>query len=206
MKTCCDTTQTPAGRNPPALQQIALLGNPNAGKTTLFNLLTGSRQRTGNWPGVTVEKKEGPFRLGDVDIPVIDLPGTYSLDSGDVSSDERIARDFVQAHPDTLYINVVDASTLERGLYLTLQLQELDVPMLVLLNMMDVAERRGMKIDLPALSARLGCPVIPVSLRRDNEIERIRQTLQQHSWQPCETPAIPYHNSIETALQALQLQ
>lgn len=203
MKACCDTAENPGNKNP-ALQQIALLGNPNAGKTTLFNLLTGSRQRTGNWPGVTVEKKEGPFRLGDTDIPVIDLPGTYSLDSGDVSSDERIARDFVQTHPDTLYINVVDASTLERGLYLTLQLQELGVPMLVLLNMMDVAERRGMKIDLPALSARLACPVIPVSLRRDNEIERIRQALLQHDWKPCDAPAIPYHASIENALQQLQ--
>ncbi len=203
MKTCCDTDGASSPQSA-ALHQIALLGNPNAGKTTLFNLLTGSRQRTGNWPGVTVEKKEGQFQLGDQEIPVVDLPGTYSLDSGDVSSDERIARNFVQAHPDTLYINIVDASTLERGLYLTLQLRELGVPMLVLLNMMDVADRRGMHIDIAGLADKLGCPVLPVSLRQAKGLDPLKDQLLQHDWAHPPQYAIPYHASIENALQQLQ--
>ncbi|MFN3785709.1 MAG: FeoB small GTPase domain-containing protein, partial [Thiothrix sp.] len=175
MKSCRENKQ--CCENPPVIRELALLGNPNAGKTTLFNLLTGARQRTGNWPGVTVERKEGQCRLLNADLHVVDLPGTYSLDFADASADEQVARKFVQQHPDHLYLNIVDASTLERGLYLTLQLRELNVPMIVLLNMMDVAARRGMKIDVAALQERLGCMVVPVSLRHDQDPTPVHQAI-----------------------------
>jgi len=205
-KECCNTDDR---RCPKALRarEIALLGNPNAGKTTLFNLLTGTRQRTGNWPGVTVERKKGQCRLLNEDLHVVDLPGTYSLDYSDTSADERVARNFVQEHPDHLYLNIVDASTLERGLYLTLQLRELNVPMIVLLNMMDVAERRGMKINIQALHERLGCPVIPVSLRQDKDLHPVHHAICHYL--PSASTIhfdIPYHASVEKVLQTMQTQ
>lgn len=135
---------------------IALVGNPNCGKTTLFNALTGAKQRVGNWPGVTVEKKTGEYRFDQARVEVVDLPGTYSLDvvGEDVSLDERIARDYVLSRQADLVVNVVDAANLERNLYLTLQLAEMQVPLLVALNMVDVAEKKGMKIDVAALAER----------------------------------------------------
>ena len=143
---------------------IGLVGNPNCGKTTLFNALTGSTQRVGNWPGVTVERKSGEFRLGEATIEVVDLPGTYSLDvvDRDISLDERVARDYVQEGEADLVINIVDASNLERNLYLTTQLVEMGVPLLVVLNMVDVAESKGMKVSVAEVAAQLGCPVLPV--------------------------------------------
>ena len=124
---------------------IGVVGNPNCGKTTLFNALTGAKQQIGNWPGVTVERKIGRATYHDTDIELVDLPGTYSLDvaEDDVAVDERIARDFVAAREADLIVNIVDASNLERNLYLTSQLLEMKVPMLVVLNMMDVAKQRG---------------------------------------------------------------
>ena len=206
MKECCNPTERrcPKAQLP---REIALVGNPNAGKTTLFNLLTGARQRTGNWPGVTVERKEGQCRLLNEDLHVVDLPGTYSLDYSDTSTDEQVARTFVQQNPNHLYLNIVDASTLERGLYLTLQLRELNVPIIVLLNMMDVAERRGMKIDIKALHERLGCPVIPVSLRQDKDLHPVHHAIC-HYIPPNSALhfTIPYHASVENALQTLQAQ
>ncbi len=203
-KTCCDT-ETKRCPKSQLYRQLALVGNPNAGKTTLFNLLTGARQRTGNWPGVTVERKEGQCRLLNEELNVVDLPGTYSLDFSDTSADEQVARQFVQNNPDHLYINIVDASTLERGLDLTLQLRELNVPMIVLLNMMDVAERRGMKVDPQALHERLGCPVIPVSLRQDKDLAPVHHAICHYL--PSASTLhfeIPYHQSVESALQTLQ--
>jgi ferrous iron transport protein B len=132
-----------------SIYTIGLVGNPNCGKTTLFNALTGSKQRVGNWPGVTVEKKSGEYRLSEGTqmsrFEVVDLPGTYSLDVVDreVSLDEKVARDYVHANEADLIINIVDASNLERNLYLTSQLAEMRVPLLVVLNMVDVAERQG---------------------------------------------------------------
>ena len=128
---------------------IGVVGNPNCGKTTLFNVLTGSKQHVGNWPGVTVEKKTGDYSYANKNIQVVDLPGTYSLESADeqVSLDEKIARDFVASKEADLIINIVDASNLERNLYLTSQLIEMRVPMILVLNMMDAVERRGIKID-----------------------------------------------------------
>lgn len=202
MKTCCESQQCCA--QPPLIRELALLGNPNAGKTTLFNLLTGARQRTGNWPGVTVERKEGQCRLLNEDLHVVDLPGTYSLDFADASADEQVARQFVQQHPEHLYLNIVDASTLERGLYLTLQLRELNVPMIVLLNMMDVAARRGMKIDVAALQERLGCPVVRVSLRHDQDLAPVHQAICRYQPNSTLRFRIPYHEQVEQAIAHVQ--
>ena len=139
---------------------IALAGNPNCGKTALFNALTGVRQRTGNWPGVTVERKEGHLTLERREIRVIDLPGIYSLDAD--SLDERVARDYLLSPDADLIVNVVDASNLERNLYLTVQLLEMGVPLILALNMVDVARNRGILLDAERLSHELGCPVVPV--------------------------------------------
>jgi len=139
---------------------IALLGNPNAGKTTLFNRLTGTRQSTGNWPGVTVDRKDGSFNHNNIHYHVVDLPGTYSLDRQQSSVDELIARQFIQEQRDFVYINVIDANTLERGLYLTTQLREQGVATVVFLTMMDIVEKRGIKINIDRLSEALDCPVI----------------------------------------------
>src|SRR4051812_13854252 len=143
---------------------IALIGNPNAGKTTVFNALTGAHQRVGNWPGVTVEKKSGHFRHGDARFEVVDLPGIYSLLAINATDaqDARIARDFLLDAQIDLIVNVVDAASLARGLYLTSELLDLDVPGLVALNMMDVADRHGMHIDPYLLSNEIRAPVGPL--------------------------------------------
>jgi len=139
---------------------VAIAGNPNCGKSALFNALTGIRQRTGNWPGVTVERKEGRCRIDGRDVAVVDLPGIYSFDAA--SLDEQVTRDYLLSREAGLVINVVDAANLERNLYLTVQLLEMGVPLVVALNMMDVARKRGIRIDAVELSRRLGCPVVPI--------------------------------------------
>lgn len=140
--------------------KIALAGNPNSGKTTLFNNLTGSRQRVGNWPGVTVEKKEGPLK-GTKDVTIQDLPGIYSLSP--YSLEEVVSRNYlVNEKPDAI-LNIIDGTNIERNLYLTTQLLELGIPVVVAVNMIDLVERNGDKIDLNRLSQELGCPVMAVS-------------------------------------------
>lgn len=140
--------------------KIALAGNPNSGKTTLFNNLTGSRQRVGNWPGVTVEKKEGPLK-GTNDVTIQDLPGIYSLSP--YSLEEVVSRNYlVNEKPDAI-LNIIDGTSIERNLYLTTQLLELGIPVVVAVNMIDLVERNGDKIDLNRLSQELGCPVMAVS-------------------------------------------
>ena len=140
--------------------KIALAGNPNSGKTTLFNNLTGSRQRVGNWPGVTVEKKEGPLK-GTNDVTIQDLPGIYSLSP--YSLEEVVSRNYlVNEKPDAI-LNIIDGTNIERNLYLTTQLLELGIPVVVVVNMIDLVERNGDKIDLNRLSQELGCPVMAVS-------------------------------------------
>lgn len=157
---------------------IALLGNPNCGKTTLFNALTGTRQMVGNWPGVTVEKKTGEIRFAGRTAALVDLPGTYSLGSGHtVSTDERIARDFALSGEAQLVVNIVDASNIERNLYLTLQILEMGVPVVVALNMMDIAASQRIEIDLEALAARLGCPVVPIVAATGRGIEELKAAL-----------------------------
>ena len=154
--------------------RIALAGNPNCGKTTLFNALTGSNQYVGNWPGVTVEKKEGVAHFEEKDITVVDLPGIYSLSP--YSMEERVARKFIIGeHPDAI-LNIVDATNLERNLYLTMQLLELERPMVLALNFMDEVEKAGDHIDVERLSQHLGIPVIPISARDGMGLEKLLET------------------------------
>ena len=152
---------------------VALVGNPNCGKTTLFNALTGSNQYVGNWPGVTVEKKEGEARLGELRFTVVDLPGIYSLSP--YSMEELVARRFIlEERPDAI-IDIVDATNLERNLYLTMQLLELERPVVLAVNFMDEVEKNGDAIDCARLSARLGVPVVPISARDGINIDRLVQ-------------------------------
>ena len=132
---------------------IALAGNPNCGKTTMFNDLTGANQYVGNWPGVTVEKKEGRYRA-DKEVVVTDLPGVYSLSP--YTPEEIVTRDYLMSGKPDAVINLVDATTLERNLYLTTQIIDLGIPVVVALNMMDLVEKNGDKIDVDALAKRLG--------------------------------------------------
>lgn len=155
---------------------VALAGNPNAGKTTIFNALTGTNQHVGNWPGKTVERKDGVFQYNGQSIQIVDLPGTYSLSA--YSLEEEIARDFIIKEKPALVVNVVDAANLERNLYLTIQILETGAPMLLVLNMMDVARKRGLKIDIRKLSQRLnGMPVIPVIARREEGLSDLIQAI-----------------------------
>ena len=153
--------------------KVALVGNPNCGKTTLFNALTGSNQYVGNWPGVTVEKKEGEARLGGVQFTVVDLPGIYSLSP--YSMEELVARKFIiEEQPDAI-IDIVDATNLERNLYLTMQLLELERPVVLAVNFMDEVEKKGDVIDCGRLSANLGVPVVPISARDNVNIDKLVQ-------------------------------
>ncbi|MGO3908552.1 Fe(2+) transporter permease subunit FeoB [Huaxiibacter chinensis] len=162
---------------------IGLIGNPNSGKTTLFNQLTGARQRVGNWAGVTVERKEGQFSTTDNHVTLVDLPGTYSLTtiSSQTSLDEQIACHYILSGDADLLINVVDASNLERNLYLTLQLLELGIPCVVALNMLDIAEKQKIRIDIDALAARLGCPVVPLVSTRARGIDALKLAIDRHT-------------------------
>jgi len=154
---------------------LALAGNPNSGKTTVFNALTGSRQHVGNWPGVTVEKKEGYCTFEGRRITVMDLPGTYSLTA--YSLDEVVARDYViNGHPDVV-VDVVDASNLERNLYLTVQMMEMQAKLVIALNMMDVARARGYEIDVPKLAELVGAPVVPLVASRGEGIKELLSTV-----------------------------
>lgn len=142
---------------------IALAGNPNTGKSSIFNLLTGAKQHVGNWPGKTVARSEGSFRHDDRSIQVVDLPGTYSLNAS--SPEEMIARDYLVGGESDAVIVVVDAANLERNLYLAVQVLETGMPTILVLNMTDVATSRGIVVDSDELSVRLGIPVVPMVAR-----------------------------------------
>ncbi|MCB1954532.1 MAG: Fe(2+) transporter permease subunit FeoB [Rhodocyclaceae bacterium] len=189
--------------------RIALVGNPNCGKTTLFNALTGARQQVGNWPGVTVERKHGEYRHKARRFEVVDLPGTYSLDviDGELSIDEQIARDYLHSADADLLVNVVDAANLERNLYLSVQLAETGRPMVVVLNMIDVARRAGITIDTDRLAARLGCPVIAISAARGVGIEMLREALDAATlhW-PVPSIDVPYPPPLAQAIETLRPQ
>lgn len=155
----------------------ALVGNPNVGKTTLFNLLTGSNQYVGNWAGVTVDKKEGytPDK-----VKIIDLPGIYAMDT--FSNEEKVSRDFLLTDEANVIINIVDASNLDRNLYLTTQLKQFNKPIILVLNMIDVAEAKGMKIDFKKLSEELGVTVLPIIASKNRGIEAIKDILSSRSF------------------------
>lgn len=158
---------------------VGFVGNPNCGKTTLFNAYTGANLKVANWPGVTVEKKEGAFKYHDIRFRLVDLPGIYSLTS--YSLEERLTREFIMDSNVDVIVNVVDASCLERNLFLTLQLIELGRPVVVALNMMDIIEERGMEIDLHRLPEMLGVPVVPVSARKRSGLEILMHTVAHHA-------------------------
>lgn len=189
---------------------LCIAGNPNCGKTTLFNALTGLRQDVGNWPGVTIEKKSGTFRVDNDLIELVDLPGTYSLaPSGSSGEDERIARDYILSGEPEAVINIVDASNLERNLYLTTQLLEMRVPILVVVNMIDIARENGLEIDFEALSRELGCPVVGVVASREAGLAELKKEIH-HFLEHLRVPAVPHrypedvervHNRIEALLQ-----
>ncbi len=170
---------------------IALLGNPNTGKTTLFNALAGMRQRVGNYPGVTVETKKGQMTHAGRVFDLIDLPGTYSLAAR--SPDEMVAVDLVlgqqpgEPKPDVL-LSIVDASNLDRNLYLTTQALDLGLPIVVALNMMDVAEKQGLRLDVERLSKQLGVPVVPIQANKGKGLDRLRQAVADAASRACPTP------------------
>lgn len=155
---------------------VALAGNPNTGKSTIFNALTGSRQRVGNWPGKTVERKSGFFTHEQVEVELVDLPGTYSLSA--YSPEEQIARDFIVQSKPALVVNVLDASNLERNLYLTAQIMETGTPLMIALNMSDQAEARGYVIHPQRLSQHLhGAAVVTTVANQKKGLESLKQAI-----------------------------
>ncbi|MCM8813292.1 MAG: Fe(2+) transporter permease subunit FeoB [Candidatus Omnitrophica bacterium] len=156
---------------------IGIVGNPNCGKTTLFNALTGGTQRVGNWPGVTVERAEGAYEYNGVTVRVVDLPGIYSLSAATL--DETVARDFIFNEQPALIVNIADAVNLQRNLYLSLQLLEMKIPCVLALNMMDVAKQRRMNIDVKELAKYLDCPVVGIVASRRQGLEALREAIEQ---------------------------
>ena len=154
---------------------VALAGNPNTGKTSLFNALTGSRQKVGNWPGVTVERKEGRLSLDAGEVTLVDLPGVYSL--GASSVDEQIAADFLRNERPGAVVTVVDATNVERSLYLATQLRESGVPVIVALNMWDLAEKKGISMDIARLEALLGVDVVPTTATKGTGLDELRRKI-----------------------------
>lgn len=186
---------------------IGVVGNPNCGKTTLFNALTGSKQQVGNWPGVTVERKVGHYRFEGIDFELVDLPGTYSLDisEDEVSIDEQIARDYVAGREADLIVNIVDASNLERNFYLTAQLLEMKVPMVVALNMVDVAKERGIEVNATMLAQRLGCAVVEVIASSGQGGDQLKHAiLEAAQVQQVPSAELDYAPAIELSISSLQ--
>src|SRR5437870_890372 len=186
---------------------VALVGNPNTGKTTLFNALAGMRQRVGNYPGVTVETKKGKLYCGDQAFDIIDLPGTYSL--APRSPDEMVAVDLIlgqqqgEPRPDVV-VSIVDASNLERNLYLTTQTLELGVPVVLALNMMDIAERQGIKIDVQRLADQLGVPVVPTQANKKLGLEQLKRAIVTAASEGSAHKGVPFPGLFEREVAALQ--
>lgn len=191
-------THTPEGGKPSV--SIGFVGNPNCGKTTLFNAYTGANLKVANWPGVTVEKKEGRFRLHDHEYRLVDLPGAYSLTS--YTMEEQVTRQYILSDEVDVLIDVADASALERNLYLTLQLIELGKPVILALNMMDIVEKRGMEIDTHRLPEMLGIPVIPVSARRKTGLDILMHAAAHHKDAEESMPLIHHHGSQPSSTSA----
>jgi ferrous iron transport protein B len=184
---------------------IAIVGNPNCGKTSLFNALTGAHQKVGNWPGVTVDRKEGVFQHKGCKVTVVDLPGVYSLAvTGESSIDEKIARDFVLGQSADLIVNILDASNLERNLYLTAQLTEMGVPMIAALNMMDAARDQGLEIDLKRLQTDFGVSVVGVVATTGEGLDALKSAIVN----PSTRTSIPHQRAafvpaVESEISAL---
>ncbi len=177
---------------------IGFAGNPNCGKTTLFNAYTGANLKVANWPGVTVEKKEGRFQLHNSTYRLVDLPGAYSLTC--YTMEEQVTRQYILSDEVDVIIDVADASALQRNLYLTLQLIELGKPVILALNMMDIVEKRGMEIDTHRLPEMLGIPVIPVSARRKTGLDILMHAAAHHVDKPSDTPLIHHHGEKKPSL------
>ena len=182
--------------------KIALAGNPNCGKTTLFNGLTGSNQFVGNWPGVTVEKKEGKLK-GNKDVIIMDLPGIYSLSP--YTLEEVVARNYlITQRPDAI-LNIVDGTNLERNLYLTTQLMELGIPVLMAVNMMDVVKKSGDRIDIQALSRELGCPVVEISaLKGTGIMEAANKAVELARDSRASVPVHKFSSDVEASLEEIE--
>ena len=205
-RACCETgsESAPKPKEKGARLVAYIAGNPNAGKTTLFNLLTGARQRTGNWPGVTVERREGVYRDERGEILFIDLPGVYSLSpgSGQGGMDESIARAAIANEPHDVIVNIVDASNLERNLYLTTQLIETRQPLVVALNMMDVAEAEGRPVDAGKLQEMLGVPVVPLVARKGKGVQALVKAVREAAAKHAVPTVQPAYSAAIAALLA----
>ncbi|MDD3104368.1 MAG: ferrous iron transporter B, partial [Candidatus Cloacimonetes bacterium] len=181
---------------------IALAGNPNSGKTTLFNSLTGSKQKVGNWPGVTVEHKEGSYTHQDVEVTVIDLPGIYSFSA--YSLDEKVSREFILNQKPDLVANILDATNLERNLYLTTQLLEMRIPVVVALNMMDIAKQRRISIEVEHLARHLDCPVIPMVAHKKSGLPELKDSINAMGQEKrISKTRVQYDSVVEDAIKRL---
>ncbi len=208
MKSCCHTSGPnchDAVMTAKSSVSIAMVGNPNCGKTTLFNALTGARQHVGNWPGVTVERKSGFFVHMGTMVEVVDLPGVYSLTLSSAASaiDERIASEFILQQQSDVIINIVDASNLERHLYLTTQLLEMGVPLILALNMMDVARVQNIRINVDQLSRELGCPVVALEANRGGGITELKRVIACFKPAPVRSKPWVYPAAVEQSIAVL---
>ncbi|MFM5519954.1 Fe(2+) transporter permease subunit FeoB [Aeromonas jandaei] len=183
---------------------LVTVGNPNSGKTSLFNALTGARQQVGNWSGVTVDKKMGEFSADDHDYKLMDLPGIYSLANQEASLDEQIASRYVQGHQPDLLLNVIDAANLERSLYLTLQLRELGLPMVVVLNKMDILKKRRVTINEGLLSQALGCPVVALSAHNRQQVAAFKSQIHGFIGKSQQALMLDYGTDLEKDLAELE--
>jgi ferrous iron transport protein B len=181
--------------------KIALAGNPNSGKSTVFNALTGSKQIVGNWAGVTVERKTGYFSIDNNEFEVIDLPGIYSLSS--YSIDEQISRDFLLSEKPDLIVAVVDASNLERNLYFVSQLLEMGNKVVIALNMIDVALERNLRINSMALSKLLKIPVVKMVANQEHGIEKLKKAISEHIYSESNILNIDYGQEVENAIKTI---
>ena len=182
--------------------KIGLAGNPNSGKTTLFNALTGATQYVGNWPGVTVEKKSGKYKKNK-DVEIVDLPGVYSLSP--YTLEEVVTRRFILDDQPDVIINIVDATNIERNLYLTTQILELGVPTVIALNMMDLVRKKGDHLDCKKLSKILGCPVIEISALKEEGIDAVTQKAIELAHQKkAQNFALPVIAEVQSTLVQLE--
>jgi ferrous iron transport protein B len=184
---------------PPSAYIIALIGNPNVGKSVIFNnLVPGARQHVGNWPGKTVEKKEGNFTHHGVQLKLVDLPGTYSLTAA--AEDELVSRNFIIQEKPDLVVDVVDASNLERNLYLTTLLLELDSRLLLVLNMTDIAQEKGYTINVDTLSQKLGVPLVSTVATKAKGMTELKDAILKAAQSPCKKSTLDYGKKIENLI------